>query len=314
MLGTKERSTQGRKMARKVKVAAVSMAYEFRKPEKREDNLDYIAETVSEIALIEPDIIALPEIFPVAGLPEEEKILGSGKELLSDLAKKYKTYLLGSLYEEREGKVYNTAIVVNREGEIIGQYDKIHPTEGELEKDIIPGRKDQLPIKTDFGTIGIQICFDANWPEEWHNLANRGAEIIFFPSAFSGGKILDSLALLNQVYIVPSIWSLDSGIIDNTGRWLVKTDRFSRWVQATIELERTVFHWDFQENKVKEIRRKYGDKINIETFSPEAWFVLEPNVPETSISDIIREFKLVTYRDYIKRAAAAQDKVQKAGQ
>ena len=92
-------------MARKVRVATVSKASEFRKAKKREDNLNYIAETLSEIAAIKPDIIALSEAFPIAGLPEEEKILGRGKDLLSDLAKKYKTYLLGSLYEKREGKL-----------------------------------------------------------------------------------------------------------------------------------------------------------------------------------------------------------------
>ncbi len=297
-------------MARKVKVATVSMPCEFRKAKKREDNLKYIAKTVAEISPIKADIIALPEAFPSACLEEKKKIPGSGKQLLRDLARKYKTFLLGSLYEKREGKLYNTALVVNREGEIIGQYDKIHPTQGELEKGITPGRKDQLPIKADFGTIGIQICFDANWQEAWQNLVRKGAEIIFFCSAFPGSKILESVALLNQVYIVPSIWSLDSGIIDNTGRWLVKSDRFSWWVWATIDLERTVFHLDFQGDKVKEIRRRYGDKIKIEIFAPEAWFVLEPNVSEVSISNIIKEFKLVTYRDYIKRATAGQNKVR----
>ncbi len=295
-------------MARKVRVATISMAHESRKAEKQKDNLDYIAGTVGEIASIKPDVIALPEIFPDVGLGET--IPGAGKELLCDLAKKYKCCLLGSIHEKREGKLYNTAVVANQNGEIIGRYDKIHPTGEELEKGITPGRKDQLPIETEFGTIGIQICFDANWPEGWRNLADREAEIVFFPSAFPGGKILDSLALLNQLYIVPAIWTLDSGVIDNTGRWLVRTDSSNRWVWTTIELERTVFHWDFHEDKLEAIRRKYGDKIKIESFSPEALLTLEPNDPEISISDVIREFDLVTYRDYIKRATIAQDKLR----
>ncbi len=295
-------------MARKVKIAAVSMAMEFRKPKKREDNLKHVAETVGEISAVKPDIVSLPEVFPNAGLAEEAKVPHpNDKEFMLDLAKKYKLYIVGSVYEEREGKLYNTALFVNRNGNIIGRYDKIHPTEGEMEKGIIPGRRDQPPVETEFGKIGAEICFDANWTEDWQNLANRGAKIVFFPSTFPGGKILEWIAALNQLYIVPSTWSVDSGIIDNTGRWLVKTDRFSWWVWSTIELERTVFHWDFQEDKVKEIRRKYGDKIKIETFGPEARFVLEPNVPEILISDIIIEFNLVVYRDYIKRATEAQD-------
>ncbi len=295
-------------MARKVKVATVSMAHEFRKAKMKEDNLNYISDTVKEISSIKPDIIALPEVFPLVGLEEKQKIQGQGKDLLLDLAKEYQTNIVGSIYEEREGKIYNTALVVNREGEIIGRYDKIHPTESELEKGIFPGPEDQLPIMTDFGKIGVQICFDANWPEYWQKQVADGAEMIIFPSAFPGGKILESIAILNTVYIVAAIWSLHSGIIDNTGRWRVQTDRFSRWVWSTIDLERTVFHWDYQGDKVKEIHKKYGDEIKIETFGPEAWFALEPEKTEISISDVIKDFNLVTYRDYIKRATIAQDK------
>ncbi|MFH0796553.1 MAG: carbon-nitrogen hydrolase family protein [Candidatus Omnitrophota bacterium] len=298
-------------MARKIRVASVSMAYEFRKVRKREDNLNYIAETVAEIASIKPDLICLPEAFPIAGLDKAEKVSEKDTELLCNLAKKYCTYLVGSIYEIRGGEIYNTALVVNRKGEIVGRYDKIHPTEGavgELGKGILPGKKEQLPVKTDFGKVGIQICFDANWPQEWQGLVEKGADLIVFSSAFPAGTILNSIAVLSKVYIVPAIWSLHSGIIDNTGRWVVQTDRFSFWVWAAIDLERTVFHWDYQEDRVKEMRRKYGDKLKIETFGPEAWFVLEPTVPEVSIPDIVREFKLITYRDYIKRATEAQDR------
>lgn len=285
------------------------MAYESRKAQKREDNLNYISRTVAEIAKIKPDLIALPEVFPGVGLDPKEKILGPGKELMVDLARKYQTCIVGSLYEKRGGKIYNTALVVDRKGGIAGRYDKIHLFGPEMtEHGVTPGRKDQLPIKTDIGTIGVQVCFDANWPHEWERLVDTGAELIVFSSAFPGGKILDSLALLNKVYVVPATWSLDSGIINNTGQWVVKTDRFSWWVWSEIDLERTVFHWDFQETKTREIAKKYGNKIKIECFGSEAWFVLEPNDREISIDKIIKEFKLVTYRDYIKRATTAQDK------
>lgn len=297
-------------MARKVKVATISMALECRKPKNRQDNLDYISQIIAEITPIKPDLICLPEVFPIAGLDEREKILGPGKELLLEVAKKYQTYIVGSLYEEREGKLYNTALVVNRSGEIVGRYDKIHPTENELQKHIIPGKKNQLPVDTEFGKIGIQICFDANWPEDWQRQVENGAEIIIFCSAFPGGRILNSIAVLNKVYIVSSIWSLHSGIIDNTGEWIVKTDRFSWWVSSIIDLERTVFHWDWQGDKTKKICRKYRDKVKVKTFGQEAWFVLEPNSPHISIPELIKEFNLVTYRDYIKRATKAQRKAR----
>jgi len=287
-------------MAR-IKIATVSMS-DFM-PKNKDDNFRHVIVTAKQIATIKPDIIVLPEVFPVSNLSNKiVKVAAEDSKFMISLAKQYKTYVIGSIYTKREGNIYNTALVVNRNGKIIGKYDKIHPTEGEIAKGISAGALNQLPIETEFGKIGIQICFDANWHENWKRLVDNGAKIIFFISAFPGGELLNSIALLNQVYIVASIWSRYSGIIDNTGKWVVKTDSVVWWVWANIDLDRTVFHYDYQGNKLNDIRKEYGDKIKIESFGPEALFTLESQSKEVSIPQIIKEFKLVTYKDYLKRA------------
>ena len=58
--------------------------------------------------------------------------------------------------------------------------DKIHPTIPENEDQITSGALAPSVIQTDFGNIGCQICFDANWAENWLALKHAGAEIIFF--------------------------------------------------------------------------------------------------------------------------------------
>ncbi|MBI3990993.1 MAG: carbon-nitrogen hydrolase family protein [Candidatus Omnitrophica bacterium] len=295
-------------MSRKVTIATVSMAMELRKVSSRDDNLNYIAETVGQIARVKPDAICLPEGFPIVNLEKEGLVSEKDLTLLTTLAKKHKAYIISSIYHKRNGKIYNSGMVIDKSGKIAGHYDKIHPTEGEMELGVTPGNKNQIPIKTGFGKIGIQICFDANWHEGWKDLADKGAEIIFFPSAFPAGKMLESMALLNQVYIVPSIWSLHSGIIDNTGKRIIQTDRFSYWVWSTIDLERSIFHWDFQEDRTKKILAKYGDKVKIETFGNEAWFALEPASTDISIPKITKEFNLITRKDYLKRADSARNK------
>jgi len=137
---------------------------------------------------------------------------------------------------------------------------------------------------------------------------NNGAKLLVFSSAYPAGKILNSISLLYQVFIVAGIWSLNSGIIDNTGRWLVKTDRFSYWVWSDINLERTVFHWDYQGDKVRKIIEKYKDGVKLETFGDEAIFTIEVVDRKISIEKIIKEFKLVTYKEYLKRAEIMQNK------
>jgi len=294
-------------MPRQIRIASVSMAQELRRPENVGDNLAYIEETVAAISPLQPDLIVLPEVFPTAGLPSGDAAIPQDPETIQRLATRYDTHVAGSLYEARDGQVYNTLVVADRKGVIVGRYDKIHPTENEIARGVTPGQRMQSPIETDLGLLGAQICFDANWPQDWQDQVAQGAEMIMFSSAFPGGQILEALALLNTVYVVPAIWSLHSGIIDNTGRWLVQTDRFSRWVSAVIDLDRTVFHWDFQGDRLGEIRAKYGPRVQIETYGPEAWFVLQSHDPDVSVADIAAEFALVTYREYIRRATMAQD-------
>ncbi|MCM8808772.1 MAG: carbon-nitrogen hydrolase family protein [Candidatus Omnitrophica bacterium] len=294
-----------------MRTVAVSMAYEYRKIKKIEDNLTYIENIFNEIRNINPDFVVLPEIFAYTGIEFKKKEINKYikvKYFLKNISKKTNCWVCGSSYDVIEGKIYNRCFFVNRKGEIVGKYDKIHPTEIELKKGIYPGRKDQLPIETEFGRIGTFICFDANWHYDLKYQVDNGAKLLVFSSAYPAGKILNAISLLYQVYIVAGIWSLTSGIIDNTGRWLVKTNRFSHWVWADINLERTIFHWDFQGDKLKKIIERYKDRLKIETFGDEAIFTIEVIDRKLSINKIIKEFNLITYRDYLKRAELAQDR------
>ncbi|MFN4227238.1 MAG: carbon-nitrogen hydrolase family protein [Candidatus Ratteibacteria bacterium] len=295
-----------------MRTVAISMAYEYRRVKKIEDNLNYIENIFNEIKNINPDFVVLPEVFAYAGIEfrkRDFKEWSKIKEFLKNIAKKTNCWVCGSSYDVIGEKIYNCCFFVNRKGEIVGKYDKIHPTETELEKGIYPGKKQQLPVETEFGKIGAFICFDANWHYDLKYQVDNGAKLLAFSSAYpGGGRILNSISLLYQVFIVASIWSLNSGIIDNTGKWLVKTDRFSYWVWTDINLERTVFHWDFQGDKIKKIIERYKDKLKIETFGDEAIFTIEVIDKKLSIKKIIKEFNLVIYRDYLKRAESAQDR------
>ncbi|MCM8772956.1 MAG: carbon-nitrogen hydrolase family protein [Candidatus Omnitrophica bacterium] len=295
-----------------MKVVTISMALEFRKVKNIEENLDYVKNLFEEIKNISPCFVVLPEVFAFAGLPclyknikkeEIEKV----KNFLVDIAKKTNCWIVGSTYDMEKDKIFNRCFFINRKGEIVGKYDKIHPTEDEMENGIYPGSKKQLPTDTEFGKIGAFICFDANWPENLKYQIDNGARLFVFSSAFPGGRILNSISLLYQIFIISGVWHLKSGIIDNTGRWIKRTDRFSYWVWADINIERTVFHWDYQGDKIKEIIRKYGDKVQIETFGDEALFTIETLDKNLSVSQIIKEFSLVTYKDYIKRAERKQN-------
>lgn len=300
----------------KVKVATVSMATEYRSAQKIEDNLKYIEDTLEAMRALEPDLVALPEVFPYVGTAVRARDVKEShseeiKEFMSEMARKHSLYLAGSIYERREEGLFNACLLFDRKGKLVGRYDKIHPTEPEMEEGVMPGDEEQKPLQTEFGKIGFQICFDANWHLYWKKQADEGAKMLIFSSAYPAGRILNAIALLYNIYIVASTWELRSGIIDDMGRWLVKTDRFSWWVWSEVDLDKGIFHWDFQEEKLRQIKRKFGDKVRVETFGDEALFTIEVTQEDIKLQDLVKEFALLPYRDYLRRAENAQNEKRK---
>jgi len=160
-----------------------------------------ILKTVDREGAKGTDIIVLPETW--RGDQLVETLQGESITELSRLAKKHKTYIISPI-ELKEGKYrFNTAVLIDREGKVVGRYDKVYPywSEFDLKPPVDPGIGGAPVFETDFGEIGIAICFDANFPEVWQALKDNGAEVVFWPSAYSAGSQLQAYALLHHYYI-----------------------------------------------------------------------------------------------------------------
>lgn len=98
---------------------------------------------------------------------------------LREMAARYKIYIIFGLTENRGGKFYNTALLVDRAGNIAGRYSKTHLQNHDLR--YAPG--DDLPVfDTPWGKAGILICADRRWPETARVLRLKGARIVLIPS------------------------------------------------------------------------------------------------------------------------------------
>ncbi len=95
---------------------------------------------------------------------------------------------------KQKGEVYNSAILINRKGDIQYAYNKINLFPGLDLKKTSPGKIDKI-IKTDFGKIGIIICWDFAFPENIKKLSKKGAQIIFCPS-----YLLDDAEIPKEVF------------------------------------------------------------------------------------------------------------------
>ena len=120
-------------------VRVVTISQEGLKEEPGKPMLEATMTRVERAASFEPDIVCLPETFTRG---EPETVPGPTTNRLSAWAKKNASYVICPISVRDGERVFNSAILIDRAGHIVGRYDKIRPTEGELEKSICPGAID----------------------------------------------------------------------------------------------------------------------------------------------------------------------------
>lgn len=255
-------------------------------------------------ASFRPDIACLPESFTRG---EPETVPGPTTERMSKWAAEHECYLICPMLTRDGDRTYNSAVLIDRQGRIAGQYNKIRPTENELRKGICPGACDPPVFETDFGNIGIQICFDVNWHEQWLSLKDRGAKIVFFASAYPAARQVRTLAWLHQYYVVSATLSRTSSIYDVTGQTLASTGKFQQWAGAVLPLGKTVFEIDFHTSKIRKIQQKYGSKVEVRWYHDDDLVTLASLDPVLTVEDLIEEYELIPHPDYIRRAQRQQD-------
>jgi N-carbamoylputrescine amidase len=121
-----------------------------------------------------------------------ESIPGKTTELMQELAKKHNMVIIVPMYEqEMPGVLYNTAVVIDADGTILGKYRKNHiphVAPGFYEKYFFkPGNLGYPVFQTRFAKVGVYICYDRHFPEGARELGLNGAEIVYNPSATVAG-------------------------------------------------------------------------------------------------------------------------------
>ena len=278
------------------------------------DMIGKILRRMEETVPMQPDVICLPECLHVANQPNRPPLtesaevpIGSISRPFAEFARRHRCNIICPIFTQEAGRFYNAAVVIDRHGRYVGEYRKINPTEGELKKGITPGPIDPPVFQLDFGTIGVQICFDINWHENWKRLAAKGVEIIFWPSAFAGGEMLNALAWINKVYIVSSTRIQATKIVDVLGDDVVSTGRFGEWICSPINLDVAVVQGYQYMRKLDRARAKYGRRINVKTKHVEAWAALESLAADVSVPKILKEFDIETSRDMLARNTQLQN-------
>lgn len=166
-------------------------------PEKV-DTLDKAERMVREAAEKGADVVVLPEMFacPYArGYFERfaENADGESVHRMAYWAKEYGVLLVGGSIPERDGdELYNTCFVFDRHGAVIAKHRKAHLFDVDIkggvcfrESEFFAPGDDICVFDTEFGRMGVAICFDMRFPELIRAMAKRGAEVILVPAQFN---------------------------------------------------------------------------------------------------------------------------------
>lgn len=174
------------------------------------NNLQYISEQLVNCNKRFPwlDMLVLGELNSFG--PEKkyaETMPGPTEAFYCELAKKLDVWLIpGSHYEKHQDQIFNTAVVINNQGEVVARYRKIFPF-CPYETDVTSGQ-DILVFDVPQGRIGLAICYDLWFPEVARTMACAGAELLIYPT-MTGTidreielNMTKATAAMNQCYVM----------------------------------------------------------------------------------------------------------------
>ncbi len=225
---------------RKVRIATIN--YRPRNSKSSKENLEKFSELIARAAAQKADIVCLPEGITLVGtdlnyISASEPVPGTTTQFLGNIARKYNLYIVAGILEREGDVVYNTSVLINRTGDLAGKYRKISLPREEIDGGVTPG--DSLPVfKTDFGHIGMMICWDVSFPETARALAQKGAEVIFLPIWGGNLTLTKARAIENQVYLVSSSYDMISAVFDQEGEVMKEATNDEPVIVADIDLNK----------------------------------------------------------------------------
>lgn len=239
------------------------------------NSISLIQKQLDERPEFKPDFIVLPEMFTTPyelDLFDEykQRIDGEVIVFLRNLAKRNSAYVIGgSIPFETDGALYNSSFVFGRDGEFLIRYDKIHlfeityPNGNTFREAQVLSSGDQLGVfETEYGRMGIMICFDIRFPYLAEGLMEQDVQCIFVPAAFNSftGPLhwkttFESRAIDNQLFMIGCSPSGDSyGNYETYGHSIV-VDPYGT-VLCELNEESGIIMEEIDLNQIQEAREK----------------------------------------------------------
>ena len=246
------------------------------------------------------------------------RIPGPLTDQIAAIARRYRMYIIAPLYESDNGRIFNTAVLFDRQGTIVGKHRKtVLPV---METWLVSTGDEYEVFRTDFASVAIATCWELSYPEISTIYALGGADIIFNPTMATDNKPGESLATApmfttrardNSVYIAPVVLGTEgNGIIDFNGNI----------VSEALGMKDTVIVADIDFSKERTYDSKWWKTINgtdnlkalhFKSRRPETYKPLTVTDPQILVKykdinlttgDPVRQLKAVKEVDYGPKA------------
>lgn len=273
------------------------------------------------------DVAVLSEYALTAGLegPAAEVAVTLDEKIINAFAvpaRRHHTYIVfgGVVRDDPDSDdCWNAAVVIDRQGHYLGRYAKVHPvldqidSQGRiiLEGGVRPGDEYNV-FDFDFGRVGLQICYDVEYPEGWRRLAEQGAELVLFLTQSPQLTRPAMYAATHEYWIVSSTFRNNASVFEpGTGLVAAQITEPRRTLVHEIDLSFLLLPWSQRLRNGRTFRDAFHDRVGVRYSESEDRGVFWSNDPTTTIGDMARQLDLLdTPIQQQTRARAAQDRLR----
>ncbi len=223
-----------------------------------QENLAVVTRMTAEAARRGSDVVVFPELWSTGYDLENGADYATGTDAgifaeVAALAKANKIAILGScLADLGAGRIGNTAVFFDKNGVAQGEYSKTHLFRLMNEEQYLVAGDTRTLLNTEWGKMGVAICYDLRFPELFRAYALAGAKLIFLPSEWPHPRLahwrtlLQARAIENQLFMVAcnrvgttgeTAFFGHSAIIDPWGAFVVEAGESEMLITAVIDLD-----------------------------------------------------------------------------
>ncbi len=279
------------------------------KSDNKQDLVDHVIhfwqKELQQVLPDKPDLIVLPELCDLSGEGDEYLAVRKNQVLdfFSSSAKSNHCYIaFGMKRKDSQGFWRNSCVVVGRNGEIAGIYNKNFPTIQDMEGGITASNEASL-ITCDFGRVAIAICYDLNFDELRMQYVKEKPDLIIFSSMYHGGVAQSIWAYTCRAYFVGSVYrETPSEIRNPMGDPVASSTNYFDYAVARINLDCKLVHLDYNRDKLTALKAKYGTAVSISDPGKLASVLVTSNDSKVTSDQMIKEFGIEILDDYLNRA------------